>query len=98
MIGNNALSDRLNSFKNSKDSSDDKEQKPGQPLSPALGTLAVTCVVLLFFVLKIAAYGYGLRTVLSADWSFLETAGVGSMLYFVLEYVHGLIHFTHKPS
>lgn len=88
MIQNNSLGDRLNEFKNDQQIPETNYTvgniKPVTSLFNSLVSLVVISV-------KSLIYGYGLKTLVDADWNFFGYFCIGMSITFILEYTLDLI-------
>lgn len=86
MISNNVLSDRLNAFKNGEEI-DLESQEFEVPEETTLNKTEFWSSLLVNTVSMAAQsiiYGYGIQTIMNADWKFLGMAAVGFTLFGIL--------------
>jgi len=86
MISNNVLSDRLNAFKNGEEV-DLGSQEFEVPESNILNRTEFWSSLLVSTVSMAAQsiiFGYGIQTIMNADWKFIGMAAVGFTLFGIL--------------
>lgn len=86
MIKNDALSERLNSFKEGK--SPKKSQKtPINPIYEFAGLIYSGIIS----VVRILAFGYTAKVLFNTDWNFLTILCIGFTFNFLLTYIYDII-------
>ena len=94
MLKNNALADRLNTYKtgevlpNDQDYQDEDEFEEETPLE----RLFQNFFELIFFVLKCLAFGYAVRTVFNTDWKFFAVVAIGFSIEVLTTKILNIFH------
>ena len=89
MINDNALSNKLNDFKNNKSLS---ENSAPSTLNDSILNISNTIVSLLILLGKGIIYGYSFKIIFTTDWNFISTFSIGLGFLLILEYIFDLFH------
>ena len=94
MIQNESLSDRLNEFKNEIQNSETNYSSSNiTPVYSIINSL----ISLLVISIKSFVYGYGLKTIINADWNFLGYFCIGMGILFLTVFILDFVsQFTNN--
>ena len=84
MIENTSLGDRLNDFKNNQQNPE--TIYPSGHINP-ISSIVNSFISLLVIFIKSFTFGYGLKTLISADWNFLGYYCIGMGITFLIEFI-----------
>jgi len=90
MIQNESLSERLNEFKNN-------QQNPETNHNPSniipANSIINSLVSLLVIFIKSFVFGYGLKTLINANWNFLGYVCIGMGVTFLIEFILDILSY-----